>query len=282
MALQRQIVEAKATIGAIIAPCRLPMRYKITLPKPFLDQSILQNIPKSLKYAAKRRKITATVSAAQSSPSVDDSDIAKDPTSSIHSFKWEGPSANGKLIIAPLEAHEVGAASVVLTRAFATSPQGVPIEDGRQYCEKMLTMSPKGIFLVGRLHPTKTTAATTAPSAVSWLPEGKTSRLIATASISFHPDSRETFQTLQPPDNDAYLCNIAVDPKFRRQGIARQMLASCETLAAQRGYKRFYLHVRLGDVSARSLYETSGYVVVDEESFLVKLTGRTPDRKSVV
>jgi len=141
----------------------------------------------------------------------------------------------------------------------------------------MVTMSPKGIFLVGRLHPfTETATAAPTATAVSWLPEGKTSRLIATASISFHPDSRETFQSLQPPDNDAYLCNIAVDPKFRRQGIARQMLAACEALAAEQGYKRFYLHVRLGDVSARSLYETSGYVVVEEESFLVKLTGRTP------
>lgn len=145
-------------------------------------------------------------------------------------------------------------------------------------------MSPKGIFLVGRLHPllaaTNSTDTSTAPeeqnALPAWLPEGQVSRLIATASISFHPDSRETFQSLQPPDSDAYLCNIAVDPKFRRRGIARKMLAACEALAAKQGYKRFYLHVRLGDTAARSLYETSGYVVVEEESFLVKLTGRTP------
>jgi ribosomal protein S18 acetylase RimI-like enzyme len=152
----------------------------------------------------------------------------------------------------------------------------------RKYCEKMLIMSPKGVFLVGRLHPTTTESTTesttpaTPAEAVSWLPEGQTSRLIATASISFHPDSRENFKSLQPPDRDAYLCNIAVDPKFRRQGIARQMLGACESLAALQGYKRFYLHVRLGDDAARLLYETSGYTVVDEDSFLVKLTGRTP------
>lgn len=144
----------------------------------------------------------------------------------------------------------------------------------RKYCEKMLTSPPKGVFLAGRLHPLKNDD--TEAEAKTWLPQGQTSRLIATASISFHPDSRETFQSLQPPDSDAYLCNIAVDPKFRRQGIARKMLAACEALAAAQGYKRFYLHVRLGDTAARSLYETSGYVVVQEESILVKLTGRTP------
>ncbi len=138
-------------------------------------------------------------------------------------------------------------------------------------------MPPKGVFLVGRLHPHNSDTNTETETAeTSWLPQGQTSRLIATASISFHPDSRETFQSLQPPDNDAYLCNIAVDPKFRRQGIARQMLRACEEIAAAQGYTRFYLHVRLGDDAARSLYETSGYTVVDEDSILVKLRGRTP------
>jgi ribosomal protein S18 acetylase RimI-like enzyme len=131
-------------------------------------------------------------------------------------------------------------------------------------------MPPKGVFLVGRLQPLEN------PTQTFFLPEGQTSRLIATASISFHPDSRETFQSLQPPDNDAYLCNIAVDPKFRRQGVARSVLNASESLAAKLGYPRFYLHVRLGDDAARSLYESSGYTVVDEDSFLVKLRGRTP------
>jgi len=131
MALLKQIVKAKATIGAISAPCRVPLRHKIAPPKPFIEQVPLHSILEPLKYAAKRRKITATVSAAQSSPSVDDGENAEDPISSVQSFKWKGPSINGQLIIDPLDAHEVGAASVVLTRAFATSPQGVPIEDGR-------------------------------------------------------------------------------------------------------------------------------------------------------
>lgn len=134
----------------------------------------------------------------------------------------------------------------------------------------MLSMPPKGVFLVGRLHPDNPATAE------SWLPPGQTSRLVATASISFHPDSRDTFQTLQPPDADAYLCNIAVDPKFRRRGLARRMLAACEAMAADRGFGRFYLHVRLGDDAARALYETSGYREVDTDTWLLKLRGITP------
>ena len=46
-------------------------------------------------------------------------------------FYSEQTTTDGLLIIAPLTEEEVGAASVCLTRAFATSPQGIPIEDGR-------------------------------------------------------------------------------------------------------------------------------------------------------
>ena len=145
-------------------------------------------------------------------------------------------------------------------------------------------MPPRGVFLVGRLHPlnpdstttTTTITTTTSTSSPDWLLPGQSSRLVATASISFDPISRETFQALQPPDDEAYCCNIAVDPKFRRRGIARSMLGACEALAASRGFHRFYLHVRLGDEAARALYETSGYTEVDADSWLVKLRGLTP------
>jgi hypothetical protein len=124
-------VSTRAAIGSIIAERNAPMRHKIQLAKPFLDQTPLHNIPNSSKYAAKRRKTGTTVSASQTFPSVDDDSSVETAADSIQSFRCEEPSTNGQLIIAPLEAHEVGAASVVLTRAFATSPQGVPIEDGR-------------------------------------------------------------------------------------------------------------------------------------------------------
>lgn len=126
MGLEREIVSIRAILGGGIAPCRTSIRHKLNIPKPKLDYKYFHT-----KYTCtiKRRNAITTVSASSqpqdlSSPSVDDSD-------SIQSYKWEEPSIDGQLIIAALQANEVGAASVVLTRAFATSPQGVPIEDGR-------------------------------------------------------------------------------------------------------------------------------------------------------
>ena len=69
----------------------------------------------------------------------------------------------------------------------------------------MLDRMPEGVFIVGRLYPTDTNAAGT-----PWVPKGQSSRIVSTAAVSFHPTSRETFLSLKPPDEDAYLCNIAV------------------------------------------------------------------------
>jgi ribosomal protein S18 acetylase RimI-like enzyme len=133
----------------------------------------------------------------------------------------------------------------------------------------MLASPPRGALLVARLRPAD-------PSATSWLRPDQSSRLVATASISLHPDTRESFLSLKPPEEDAYLANIAVDPSFRRKGIARAMLHACEQVAVARGFQRLYLHVRLGDDAARALYETSGYAEVLADSWLVKLRGITP------
>jgi hypothetical protein len=48
------------------------------------------------------------------------------------------------------------------------------------------------------------------------LPPGKDSRLVGTVSLSFDASSRETFDSLAPPQDETYLANMAVDPKFRR------------------------------------------------------------------
>ena len=60
------------------------------------------------------------------------------------------------------------------------------------------------------------------------------------------------------------------------QGLARRMLGACEALAARRCVPSLYLHARLGDEPALALYQTSGYVPVDQDSWLIRLQGRTP------
>lgn len=53
-------------------------------------------------------------------------------------------------------------------------------------------------------------------SGAAELPSGVTARVAGVAMLSFVPATREQFETLQPPDDAAYLSNTAVDAAFRR------------------------------------------------------------------
>ena len=46
------------------------------------------------------------------------------------------------------------------------------------------------------------------------------------AVLSFNTATREQMPTLQPPDQAAYLSNIAVDPQYRRYGRTRPTVES--------------------------------------------------------
>lgn len=94
------------------------------------------------------------------------------------------------------------------------------------------------------------------------LPPGKDSRLVGTVSLSFGAASREDFDTLAPPEDEPYLANMAVDPKFRRQGVARAMLAACDETALHTGQRCIWLHVRQSDAAAQALY--AGYAYREE------------------
>ncbi|PRW58832.1 Acyl- N-acyltransferase [Chlorella sorokiniana] len=185
----------------------------------------------------------------------------------VQEFSVQHELPLGRLTIRPAQPEDVGPASVLLTRAFAGSLQGVPLQDGRQYCEDSLRQPPQGVLLVARLHPED----------ASLLPPGQSSRLIATTGLSFCRTTREQFPTLQPPDEEAYLANMAVDAKLRRQGHARLMLAAAEALVAARGFTAIWLHARLADAAAQQLYLSSGYVVEQQDNaLLAKVRGITP------
>jgi ribosomal protein S18 acetylase RimI-like enzyme len=58
-----------------------------------------------------------------------------------------------------------------------------------------------------------------------------------------------------------YLSNLAVHPKYRRQGAASQLLAACEKVALAWGFQDLYLHVLENNNQARELYFKLGYQV---------------------
>ena len=62
-----------------------------------------------------------------------------------------------------------------------------------------------------------------------------------------------------PPANTLYVDALAVDPGFRRRGVARALLARAEREAAAAGLDGVSLDTGLHNEPARALYEAAGY-----------------------
>lgn len=61
---------------------------------------------------------------------------------------------------------------------------------------------------------------------------------------------------------EADIMNVAVDPDFRRRGVARSLLTHLQQALAQQQVHSLTLEVRASNVSAITLYETLGFVQV--------------------
>ncbi|PNW71507.1 hypothetical protein CHLRE_16g657150v5 [Chlamydomonas reinhardtii] len=180
----------------------------------------------------------------------------------------------GRLVVRPITAGEIQAAGVVLTRAFAGSSEAVSLKEVLQDLETQGgaggAAAATGCFLVARLYPSTSSSGASGSSNVQ-LPPGQDSRLVATASVSLSAQDmlvRRLPPPNPPPAAAAYISNMAVDPKFRRQGIARALLAACEEVARGAGLREASLHVREADSAARALYDSSGYTVVVKDSWV--------------
>lgn len=60
------------------------------------------------------------------------------------------------------------------------------------------------------------------------------------------------------------LGNVAVDPIWRRQGLARRLVRAVMERAAARGVRELFLEVRPSNIGARQLYESFGFVQVGQ------------------
>ena len=69
--------------------------------------------------------------------------------------------------------------------------------------------------------------------------------------------------------SEAYIERLVVSPGFRRQGMARRLLAAAEDLARENGKRSVGLHVSGNNLPALRLYEDEGYEEVSRQhSFL--------------
>lgn len=62
--------------------------------------------------------------------------------------------------------------------------------------------------------------------------------------------------------DDAELQRIAVDPAYRRRGLAGRLLAAVESRAAAEGATRLLLEVREDNTTAAAFYESRGFAEV--------------------
>ena len=84
-------------------------------------------------------------------------------------------------------------------------------------------------------------------------------------------DCRETRPLKEGLPPRPYMCNLAIDKKWRRNGIATALIEACEDVALKNGYENIYLKVRSANDVAVRMYESLGYV---EESSVVEMTER--------
>lgn len=58
----------------------------------------------------------------------------------------------------------------------------------------------------------------------------------------------------------AEIANIAIDPKFRRHGLGRQLMEQAIEKARAEGCETMMLEVRLSNTAAQALYKSMGFV----------------------
>lgn len=59
--------------------------------------------------------------------------------------------------------------------------------------------------------------------------------------------------------DEMHVMNVAVDPGYRRQGLARRLLAFAMARAARAGARRALLELRAGNREALALYDSLGF-----------------------
>lgn len=106
------------------------------------------------------------------------------------------------------------------------------------------------------------------------LATAQSGKIVGTAEISQR--SCEAWRLLPP--KRAYISNLAIEPAYRRQGVAQQLLHTSEKIAISWGFQRVYLHVMADNEAARALYERAGYQKCGVGNPVMSGLGLTPER----
>lgn len=84
--------------------------------------------------------------------------------------------------------------------------------------------------------------------------------------MNFKPEGKDTSGFSQRvPEHSGYISSMAVDKRFRRQGIAKALLRGAEEIAREAGLQHLYLTALAQDDVAVNLYQNMGYEIIDRQ-----------------
>ncbi len=108
---------------------------------------------------------------------------------------------------------------------------------------------------------------------VALIPTDAGNTLVGTVEVALRSTYPLHFQEQYP-----YLSNLAVRKEYRRLGVARQLLNTCEQTVIGWGFYDLHLHVLEDNTQARQLYFTSGYRLQEADPIWLCWLLRRPRR----
>lgn len=102
-------------------------------------------------------------------------------------------------------------------------------------------------------------------------------KIVATGAIRAYDKDYELFKGEYNVDNTASIWRLMVDEKYRRHGLARELVGYMEEFAKKENYKQIYLHTHRYLDAALKFWKALGYVVTieeddyDETSHMIKI-----------
>lgn len=90
-------------------------------------------------------------------------------------------------------------------------------------------------------------------------------KIVATAAIRAYDKDYEMFEGIYTPENTASIWRLMVDKKYRRHGLARNLVGIMEEFARSQSYDKIYLHTHRYLDAAMSFWKSLGYKVTLEE-----------------
>ena len=117
--------------------------------------------------------------------------------------------------------------------------------------------------------PSSSSSSSSSPRETSPLPTwiGSASLRVC-APEALLPEPFPTTKRIVP-----YVSNVAVDVRARGAGVASALLVKCERATRMWGYPELYLHVDVGNVETRKMYERRGYDACGEDPWWWGLGG---------